>query len=78
MKYATYDNLKKAGNILIEIEDEVVQRIEKPIWQPGQGCVRWNGDVIVLDYDATDESDDAYTEITLSDKTKKYCHYTVW
>ena len=72
MKYATYDNLKKAGNILIEVENRVIQCIRS------SDIASWNGDVIVLDYDATDESDDAYTEITLSDKTKKYCHYTVW
>jgi len=72
MKYATYDNLKKAGNILIEVENGVIQCVRSP------DIASWNGDVIVLDYDATEESDDAYTEITLSDKTKKYCYYTVW
>lgn len=73
MKYASYDNLKRAGNIIIDIAEGLVENVHKPVFMK-----EWNGDVIILDFDVIGEEDESYTEITAEDGTKSHCYYSVW
>ena len=73
MKYVSYDNLKRTGSIIITLEGGIIQEIYKPVF-----LSEWNGDIIVLDYNTTDEDDEAYTEITFEDGEVSHCYYSVW
>jgi hypothetical protein len=73
MKYATYSTLKKRGSIVIWNEGGLVQEVHKPL-----NLSEWDGLVIVLDFDDPEPGNDAYTEITLEDRTKRHCYYSVW
>ena len=78
MKYATYSNLQRAGYIIIEVNGGVIQDVWKPDNDTAAQLTEWNGKVVVLDFDVTDEDDPAYTEITDIDGTKRLCYYTEW
>lgn len=73
MKYATYDNLKRRGSIVIWNEGGLVQTVYKPTF-----LKEWDGLVIVLDFDNPEPDNEAYTELTIEDGTKRYCYYSVW
>lgn len=73
MKYATYTNLQRAGYIIVRVKEGNIWDVWKPDPQN-----KWNGKVVVLDFDCADESSENYTELIDIDNSRKHCYFTEW
>ena len=74
MDYATYSNLVREGNIIIEINSR---------WSVSECAIKpdrenWNGKVVILDYDTDRTDDENLTEVTSTDGTKYQCYFSEW